>query len=298
MANAPVTAGARPAARGGSERPTRWLGAVARAIGLTLMAGVVYVVAVGTSAGRRLDTRAIVDPGTGRSWAFDRTVTSDLGHVVAAASFVLFAAAVLLIALRRLGGRHATLTLLVIGAAAVSAQLLKGTLADVDVVGGVAERRIGASFPSGHAAVAMSLALALVRIAPASWRAPAALVAVAYASAVGVALVLFCWHYPSDVVGGYLVAGAWAAAAPLHPRRVGRRHAAASRRLRSAGVAMSGASAGMLLGALVGGFALPVLAGLHNAPPRPVPGGFPEAAVSLALCAAAVIAITGRSPRS
>jgi membrane-associated phospholipid phosphatase len=66
------------------------------------------------------------------------------------------------------------------------------------------------SFPSGHTAVAASLALGLVIVLPARWRALAAVLGAGYAVAVGVATVTAGWHRPSDVVGAFLVTVAWA----------------------------------------------------------------------------------------
>jgi membrane-associated phospholipid phosphatase len=65
------------------------------------------------------------------------------------------------------------------------------------------------SFPSGHTAVAASLALGLVIVLPARWRALAAVLGAVYAVAVGVATVTAGWHRPSDVVGAFLVTVAW-----------------------------------------------------------------------------------------
>jgi membrane-associated phospholipid phosphatase len=69
------------------------------------------------------------------------------------------------------------------------------------------------TYPSGHSTVAMSLALAAVLVVPRHWRAPITFLGVVYASAVGVATLVVGWHRPSDVVGGFAVATAWAAAA-------------------------------------------------------------------------------------
>jgi membrane-associated phospholipid phosphatase len=63
------------------------------------------------------------------------------------------------------------------------------------------------SFPSGHATAAMSLALAAVLVVPSRWRPLTAAVAGIFALAVSLALVMQEWHFPSDVVGGCLVAG-------------------------------------------------------------------------------------------
>ena len=61
-----------------------------------------------------------------------------------------------------------------------------------------------ATIPSGHAAVAVSLGLALVLAAPPLLRPTAALVGAAYAAAVGFSLIALGWHYPSDVAASSL----------------------------------------------------------------------------------------------
>jgi len=66
-----------------------------------------------------------------------------------------------------------------------------------------------ASFPSGHATAAMTIALCLVVAAGPSWRPVAATVGAGLAVVVSYALITLGWHYPSDVLGGYLVATAW-----------------------------------------------------------------------------------------
>jgi membrane-associated phospholipid phosphatase len=66
-----------------------------------------------------------------------------------------------------------------------------------------------ATFPSGHATAAMTLALCGVLVSPPAHRATVALFGGAFAIAVGYATLALTWHYPSDVVAGYLVAGLW-----------------------------------------------------------------------------------------
>jgi membrane-associated phospholipid phosphatase len=66
------------------------------------------------------------------------------------------------------------------------------------------------AFPSGHATVAMSLALASLLVAPIGLRSLVALGGGAYAAAVGGSVVVAGWHRPSEAVAGFLVAGAWA----------------------------------------------------------------------------------------
>ena len=65
------------------------------------------------------------------------------------------------------------------------------------------------SFPSGHTTAAMAMALAFVLVVPRSWRLTAILVGGCLVFAVGCSLVVLNDHYPSDVLGGVLVASGW-----------------------------------------------------------------------------------------
>ncbi|MBS1892231.1 MAG: phosphatase PAP2 family protein [Actinobacteria bacterium] len=69
------------------------------------------------------------------------------------------------------------------------------------------------SFPSGHTTAAASIAVALVLVVPATHRFVAAILGLAITGAVGFSVVVLGWHYPSDVLGGLLVVGAWSFAA-------------------------------------------------------------------------------------
>jgi len=77
-----------------------------------------------------------------------------------------------------------------------------------------------ATFPSGHATAAMTLALCAVLVSPPAHRATVALFGGAFAIAVGYATLALTWHYPSDVVAGYLVAGFWVSLAIAVLQRV------------------------------------------------------------------------------
>lgn len=65
------------------------------------------------------------------------------------------------------------------------------------------------SWPSGHATAAMTMALGAVLAAPPRLRPTAASVGGAFAIAVAYAILALGWHFPSDVLGGYLVAGTY-----------------------------------------------------------------------------------------
>lgn len=65
------------------------------------------------------------------------------------------------------------------------------------------------SFPSGHTTAAVSLAAAAVVIATPRLRPPAIAAGALFSLAIGVAMMIIYAHYPSDVLGGYLVGAAW-----------------------------------------------------------------------------------------
>jgi len=67
----------------------------------------------------------------------------------------------------------------------------------------------GGSWPSGHSTAAMSLVLASVLAAPARLRPAVAALGAVLSVAVGYSLLATGVHYPSDVLGGFLVAAMW-----------------------------------------------------------------------------------------
>ena len=92
--------------------------------------------------------------------------------------------------------------------------------------------QVGAdAYPSGHATSAMSIALAAVLVAPARLRVVVASGAAAYVIAVSTSLVVLGWHFPSDVLGGLLLASGFffATVAALRVGAAGRAGAAAQR---------------------------------------------------------------------
>ncbi len=170
-----------------------------------------YLVARGTALGLRLDGAATELGLTEGRAPRIHDATTDVLRTIDVSSLALFGGGTIVLALlrRRIGHALAIAGLLV--GANVTTQLLKPFLADASVPGvGPSQAAVG-TFPSGHATVAMSLGLAAILAVPEGLRAVAALAGAGYATAVGVALVALEWHYPSDVVGGYLVASAWAA---------------------------------------------------------------------------------------
>jgi membrane-associated phospholipid phosphatase len=68
------------------------------------------------------------------------------------------------------------------------------------------------AWPSGHATAAAALVAALLIVTPPGRRRPVAVGGGVLVVAVAASLVIIGVHFPSDVLGGALIAGAWGAA--------------------------------------------------------------------------------------
>jgi membrane-associated phospholipid phosphatase len=114
-----------------------------------------------------------------------------------------------------------------------------------------------ASWPSGHSTAAMALVLASVLAAPARLRPVVAGLGASLAIVVGYSVLATGIHYPSDVLGGFLVAAAWSLAMvgallALERRRPSRRTRSGPVSLRAAlGAPGAVLGAGVLAGAIV-----------------------------------------------
>jgi membrane-associated phospholipid phosphatase len=106
-------------------------------------------------------------------------------------------------------GRQVGAALVAVSGANITTQVLKVLLAHPRFHSVLAHQIGAAAFPSGHATAAMSIALALVIVSPRAWRPIAAAVGGLFALAVSFSIVTLGWHFPSDIVGGYLVATTW-----------------------------------------------------------------------------------------
>jgi membrane-associated phospholipid phosphatase len=199
----------------------------------------------------------------------------DVAHLGNPAAVGLIGLGIGTLALARGRPRVALAVVALLAATSISSQVLKALLAhprpsefsDVAKVN-------AAAFPSGHATAAMAIALALVMATPARLRPLAAFVGVGFALVVGFAVLVDGGHFPSDVLGGYLLAAGWtfviAAAVRLAdlrwPERSGRGAAAATLRGAAEGVAALGLGALALGGTLlVGLVAVSVVVGFPDA---------------------------------
>jgi membrane-associated phospholipid phosphatase len=123
------------------------------------------------------------------------------------------------VALARNRRWRALAVLVLVPLTGATSQVLKHVLAHPRFTSWLGTDQIGTTaFPSGHSTAAMTLALCAVMVAPPALRAVTALLGGAFAVGVGYALLVLAWHFPSDVLGGFLVAGMWTslAVAVLH----------------------------------------------------------------------------------
>lgn len=172
---------------------------------------------------------AAVESGT--TAAGDRSLERSIHHLFGLADFPIFQA------ITNLGGpvvRTALVVLLVLLLARVrrwrSAVLLVLIVEGSGLVEEIAKLAVrrprphlfagaqhadGYSFPSGHSmgtfALCVALAAVLWPVVPRAARAPLAVVLALFTVLVGLSRVVLGVHYPTDVAGGFLLAGAWSA---------------------------------------------------------------------------------------
>ncbi len=143
------------------------------------------------------------------------------------ASLVVIGAVIVALGLHFGRRREVIAALVVIAGANLTTQALKSVLEHVRYK--AAEHGFelpwANSFPSGHTTAAATLAVGLLFVVPARHRFAAAVAGFLLTAAVGISVMVLSWHYPSDVLGGLLVVGAWAFASlacpalPRGPRR-------------------------------------------------------------------------------
>jgi membrane-associated phospholipid phosphatase len=148
------------------------------------------------------------------------TLAAALVNLGDLAALLALLAAVVVIGLRLGRRREALAAVVVVAGANLTTQLLKTTLehARHKAIEHGIELPWPNSFPSGHTTAAASIAVALLLVVPARHRLAALLAGGTLTAAVGFSVVVLAWHYPTDVLGGLLVVGAWGFAALAYLR--------------------------------------------------------------------------------
>jgi membrane-associated phospholipid phosphatase len=133
-----------------------------------------------------------------------------IAHLADPAPYALCGLALTLVALIRGRWRVALAIPLLFGVTGATTESLKHLLASPRVDEWLGASQISAvSWPSGHSTAAMTMALCAVLAAPPRLRPTVAALGGAFAIAVAYAILTLGWHFPSDVFGGYLVAGTY-----------------------------------------------------------------------------------------
>lgn len=220
---------------------------VPRRVGLALVAVVcaasafvLAALALDTPRGARVD-EAIFAHVSGSSIAPVRAVGQRALDGISAGSIAIVVAVAAALALGTRRARAAVEAVVIVGAAIATTELLKRALPRVGLERARGEWR--GTFPSGHATVAASVALALVAAVPPRLKPLTALAGAVYAAGIGSALLLLGWHLPSDVLGAYLVAGFWTAVVLLPSSAVRVRSPLSVRSVALAAVAVAAAGA-------------------------------------------------------
>lgn len=117
---------------------------------------------------------------------------------------------VCIVALRRDLPRLAIASVVLIAGANLTTQVLKTVLYHDRYQPILEYRQVGpTAFPSGHATASLAMACAFVLAVPSRWRTAAVTLGALATLAVGCSRVAGHYHYPSDVLGGWLVAAGW-----------------------------------------------------------------------------------------
>lgn len=187
-------------------------GCLAAALALALLAAAVFH----ADGVRHLDARVLAHVSADRFGGLGDVAhpVADLGNLLPQALLLLAGLAVALRAGRR---EDAFRGLVLVLGASLTTLLLKHALAAPRFDPVLSWGQVGEdSFPSGHATAAFAMAGAwTLFFAPPRWRLAVGIGSFLLATLVAAAVVVLRYHFPSDALGGLLVALAWMAVVKL-----------------------------------------------------------------------------------
>jgi membrane-associated phospholipid phosphatase len=222
--------------------------AAASALGLA----VVGVGALAINAGHALDA-SILHGFTGLHGAAIDSEIRTAARLVDPVPYAFMGLVCVAVALGRGRTSAAVATAIVLVGTGSSAQALKHLLGEQErYTGWLVADPTQTWWPSGHATAAMTLALCAVMVAPPTWRPATALLACGCALTVAYATLALTWHFPSDVIGGFLLAGLWVSAALVVLASIDAPSARAARPPALGLVVALGAAGALAAAALVG----------------------------------------------
>lgn len=171
------------------------------------LAGLVatYGFFVKSTDGQYIDESALVEASVARKYI--GTQTAQLLDYLPVTSVIIASLVVVFVTLARKRWRAAGVTLVAMGAANLSTQIIKAWLPDRPDLG-VTTLALN-SLPSGHSTMAASAAAAVFLVVSPRWRPVTAFVGASYAVLAGVSTLINQWHRPADVVAAFFVVGFW-----------------------------------------------------------------------------------------
>jgi membrane-associated phospholipid phosphatase len=175
------------------------------------LATAVYLAAVHVAVAQRVDLH-VLQGLMNRQTPERATLATDLVTLFNPAPYVILVGVLVAGALAARRVRAGLAAGAAIVAANFTTQLLKPALA-VQRPYPVDHYMPAAAWPSGHTTAIVSLLLGLVIVLPPRLRPPVAAIGGGIALLALGSIVLMGFHYPSDVLGGVLVASAWSALA-------------------------------------------------------------------------------------
>jgi membrane-associated phospholipid phosphatase len=178
-----------------------WIACAGALVGLAL-------VAYGIDAAQRADA-TLLSKFIARDGTFG-TPAETIAHLGDPLPLLVMLAAACAIALWRRKPLDAAAAVTVVAGANLTTQILKVALAHPRFQSVLGHDQLGpVAFPSGHATAATSIAIAFLFVVPHGWRPAAAAAGACFVAAVGCSVMILAWHFPSDVLGGILVASGW-----------------------------------------------------------------------------------------
>jgi membrane-associated phospholipid phosphatase len=189
-----------------SERAKR---SIAASLGCLLALALLAALSFGSDSLQRLDARALHRLSMQRDAPLG-DVAGAIAHLGDPLPQVLLLAGACLVALHFYGSERALAVVALVAGANLTTQLLKLALAQPRLQPILGYYQVGeTAFPSGHTTAAAAMTYAYVLAAPRRRRMLAATAGAVLTVAVGASLVVLRKHFPSDVLGGLLVASVW-----------------------------------------------------------------------------------------
>jgi membrane-associated phospholipid phosphatase len=222
-------------------------GAASCAVGLVLVA----VIALAVDAGHVRD-ETILHGFTGLYGARIDSEIRITARLVDPLPYGVVGIVLIAVALARRRAALAVAIAIVLVGSGATAQILKHALGEPRYIDWLFNYSIVHSWPSGHATAVMTLALCAVMVSTPRWRAATALVGFGCSVGVAYATLALTWHYPSDVLAGFLLAGLWVSLALATVARLERAPPRVTRPPRLGLLVAVGGGGALVAAALVG----------------------------------------------